>query len=63
MFGLSSRTSPMVIHEDTSSDVCLSPVRDPELRMRLGCVLHSPPDKGALEFAYTTWETYKILLN
>jgi hypothetical protein len=28
--------------------VWLSPVRDPESRMRVGCVLHSPPDKGAL---------------
>lgn len=28
--------------------------------MRLGCVLHSPPDKGAIRLRTLTWETYEI---
>jgi hypothetical protein len=34
----------------------LSPVWDPELRMWMGCVLHSPPDKGAVGLCLT-WGT------
>jgi hypothetical protein len=51
VFRISIRTSLdifsyIVIHEVRPVTYWLSPVRDPESRISVGCVLHSPPDKG-----------------